>query len=84
MGHCVHPLGLVVYTEGSKTFRTTGRFGTMNDVRLRNLAERSAWDWARQYALTWTPLMDRVEQMSEDSYVQTSLPFGVVYERRKL
>jgi len=77
IGHCLHPLGRVHHIQGSTRFRRTGQYSTLEDVRLLLLAERSAWEWARQHALEWTPVMDYVEQLSTDSYVKLGRRFGL-------
>ncbi len=77
LGHHVHPLGMVSNTEGSLTFRTTGQYSSLRDVRLKLDEERSAWEWARHYALDWTEAMTFVERISLDSYKRAMRRFGV-------
>ena len=77
LGHCLSPLGMVTNTEASDTFRRTHNYATKRDVRLQLLEEQAAWEWARHYALEWTPLMDSVERMAFDTYQMNARQYGV-------
>lgn len=68
LGHCLAPLGRVHHIAGSRAFVRTGLPATLRDARLLFDAERSAWDWARHYALEWTPLMEHIELLGMQSY----------------
>lgn len=85
LGHAVHPLGDLT-TQYSKVFRdsllnakhpSAATFGTLEDVRLLLLSERSAWEWAKQYALDWTLPMEQNAQMSWRSYRQLAARFRI-------
>jgi hypothetical protein len=77
LGHHLHPLGMVASSQGSPTFRATGQYSSLRDVRLKLDEERSAWEWARHYALDWTESMTMVEQFGLDSYKRAMRRFGV-------
>jgi len=69
LGHHCAPLGFVRYELHVKK---PGPFASREEVvRYVNLMldeERAAWDWARHYALYWTPAMMQVEQMTYGTY----------------
>lgn len=77
LGHCLHPLGHVHRLEGTLDFRTTGQVSSLRDVRLRLVAERAAWEWARQYATEWTEVMAFVERESLATYIKDARRYGV-------
>jgi hypothetical protein len=58
MGHLAAPLGFVP--------RVAGVVGRPDDM-LRT-QEDAAWDWAKHYALLWTPLMDRLANWARGTY----------------
>lgn len=70
LGHLLAPLGRVDLIEGSLTYRTTGRPGTLRDVRLSIEAERAAWEWAHDFALEWTEVMTYVETFAMATYLK--------------
>lgn len=76
MGHLLHPLGLVHRRDGSLHYRKTDMPVDLRDVRLLMLAERSAWEWARQFAMDWTPAMDYVARLAFNAYRQKAAGFG--------
>lgn len=61
IGHGLHPLGLA------------GKFqnNPYEDARLKLLRERSAWEWAEQNALDWSPTMQAVRDMCLKSYTDS-------------
>jgi len=76
MGHNLHPTGRL-YSEMSPEMRATGKIATLRDVRLKLLAEESAWEWAHHVALEWTDVMCLVERLSLDSYRAMARKLGV-------
>lgn len=77
LGHCLHPLGHVHRLEGSLDFRRTGQPSTLRDVSLKLVAERAAWEWARQFALEWNEQMDFIERHALASYVKNARRYGI-------
>jgi hypothetical protein len=56
VGHLVAPLGILrAIVEG-------------NAMNLSLDEEDAAWQWARHYALVWTPVMDAVATWAEGTY----------------
>jgi hypothetical protein len=84
MGHMLHPTGHLT-DQASKTFRDSVQtagihhavFADFRDVRLLLESERSAWEWAKQYALEWTPTMDAVRVMCMKSYIHIAKRVGL-------
>jgi hypothetical protein len=69
MGHHCAVLG---HLRADLMIKTPGRFAPREEVmrylRVMLEEERAAWDWARHYALYWTPAMMQVESIAYDSY----------------
>jgi hypothetical protein len=57
IGHLVSPTGAL---------RAAGVPGAA--ANLKRDEEDAAWQWARHYALIWTPLMDSVARWAESTY----------------
>lgn len=76
LGHCLHPTGMLA-SQYSSLGRRTGVPQTISDVRMSLLEERSAWEWAHQYALEWTEPMTFVERISLASYESAARRLGV-------
>jgi hypothetical protein len=81
LGHCLSPTGHLNEFAGSRDMVTTNRMSTLRDVRLKLEGERSAWTWAKHYALEWTPVMDALANDCMDSYLKLARRFGVKEER---
>lgn len=77
LGHALHPTGRVRDSHGSRTTRTTGEVATLEDMRYMLLEERSAWEWARQFALEWTAPMQFVQDYAMGSYVASARKLGL-------
>jgi hypothetical protein len=75
-GHLLHPLGQVHGRDGSKSMRESRQPSDLRDVRLLLLAERSAWEWAKQHALEWTELMQMNSVYAFDSYRAVGRRYG--------
>lgn len=60
LGHVLAPLGVI--DDGELRDRA-GRW------RIKLDEETAAWDWAQHYALTWTPVMQSVREMTFATYV---------------
>ena len=57
LGHVLAPFGALAQHAGA----------THN---IRRLEEDAAWEWARHYALEWTPLMEQVAGWARATYEQ--------------
>jgi hypothetical protein len=64
IGHMADPLGAMDEDRERATPESV--------VRIILLQERAAWDWARHYALDWTPAMEQVAQLAYGSYLQAA------------
>lgn len=62
LGHLVAPLGVVRHV-------VRGDHGN-----LLRIEEEAAWEWARHYALDWTPLMESVSRWAESTYAAAPTP----------
>jgi hypothetical protein len=76
LGHCVAPSGALI-TEKSDAMQNHGVIATKRDMILTLEEERAAWQWAKHYALEWTPAMDAVRRMAFRSYRQLARQLGV-------
>jgi hypothetical protein len=48
--------------------------GEARTLTIRRIEEDAAWNWARHYALEWTPLMESIARMCEATYEQAVEP----------
>lgn len=76
LGHHLHPLGYVDKREGSRSMREGGGPSDLRDVRLMLIAERSAWEWARENALEWTELMNHNSLQAFETYCAMGRKLG--------
>lgn len=76
LGHCVAPLG-TLFHHFSQQYRSTRQCYDMRDARLVIEVERAAWDWARHYALDWTPTMEQVRVTAFGTYAAEGRRLGV-------
>jgi hypothetical protein len=60
MGHILHPNG---YVRGE-----TRSSGPLQEHRFKLLEEDAAWEWARHYALDWSPTMEHIAQVTRSTY----------------
>lgn len=77
LGHILHPTGRVNEFEGSATMRATHEVATLRDVRLQLFEEESAWEWAKQNALEWTPTMQVAKDRAIQSYYKYASRLGL-------
>lgn len=61
VGHLAAPLGVL-----------RALLGEANNMNLSLDEEDAAWQWARHYALIWTPVMDAVAKWAEGTYQQAA------------
>ena len=77
LGHCIAPCGTLTSTEASHRMIKQRQPTTLRDVKLRLDEEWAAWEWARAYALEWTPAMVAIERSSISSYRANAKRYGV-------
>lgn len=55
IGHLVHPVGIL-----------PGR--DQNEITVKMCQEEAAWEWARHYAIDWSPAMEHTAQLAFGTY----------------
>ena len=80
MGHLLAPLGQVTLSQASMQMRFTQEPTTLRDVKLQLQEEEAAWEWARYYALEWTPRMLAIQRASFGKYMSQARAYGVIWE----
>lgn len=77
LGHCIDPLGMIANTEGSLTYRTTGRVAVLRDMHLILTEEEAAWNWAKRNSLEWTAEMVAVVKYAFGTYRAAARQLGI-------
>ena len=62
IGHIIAPAGMMNYTDADGDDQRL--------VRMKLVAERAAWQWAKHYAVTWTASMEQARRFGLGSYVR--------------
>jgi hypothetical protein len=68
LGHLLSPMGMLQHEMTPMALASGHQFVTERDVKLQLEEEYAAWDWARHYALEWTPAMDACHHDGITSY----------------